>query len=144
METNVQSVATKRKAMVMDAVVFSAPPVSAYVSAQNIIDYYAECLEELSKGATRHHQIVQRALQCKAHMELLLNKYGSEMSEEVNAMMKDFLMEDETIRRRLVACNGTSQSIQSRDALFFEAKFYTIRYLSNVLRKELQELKSFR
>ena len=124
----------------VNALVLDQSILNLLVSSRNIVDFFVESLSELIGKERSPASVVSTASQCRSSMEKLLSSADGSLENAVVLILKEFLMEVDSVRRILdenSSCPRLTTDVMAR----VEGKTYKARYLSNVLGNEISDLR---
>ncbi len=125
----------------VNALVLDQSVLNLLVSSRNIVDFFVESLSELVGRQRSPASVVSTASQCRSSMEKLLSSADGSLENAVVLILKEFLMEVDSVHRILdenSSFPGLTTDVMAR----VEGKTYKARYLSNVLGNEISELRN--
>ncbi len=130
--------ATARKQrMVVDAIMIPAPLLEVHLAAKNIIDFFAECIEDCIDENGNARQSAALAIRCRENMSRIQKMNAATLRPSVSEIIQEFLMEFDAIRPRLSALAASGAPQAAENQAFIEAKIYKIKYLSAILGNEI-------
>ncbi|MBN1981010.1 MAG: hypothetical protein JW795_05740 [Chitinivibrionales bacterium] len=117
---------SKERQLVMDAIVIEQSKLELTVALQNILEYYLQLFTEIAEAETHHQMVLDNLVKCHVKLKQLFTNKKKLLNEDTKTMVKELIMESETISKVLAAAKAPLAAADIHD--LFSSKRYTIEY----------------
>ncbi|HEX3020162.1 MAG TPA: hypothetical protein VHP36_07660 [Chitinispirillaceae bacterium] len=131
-----KSVSYSRKISAMDALVVNYPDLSSKLKFQNLLNYFMECLNQLTSGSSQRTVYKERFICCVKFLESEFRNISDHLDEQITTNLQELLVDSNQYLNLLEAFSDP-QSDHPVD-IILSAKSSHLQWLAVCLLEDLK------
>lgn len=127
---------------VVDAVLFNPPDLSMYLKLQNLLNYFIDCMNNLTSSSEQHSESAEHLKRCIQHISALDISTTGSFDEELRNTLKEFLYDAHQFEHLAVSSSDSHTKPPNADqsaAVLLTAKASHLQWLSVCILEDLKK-----
>jgi hypothetical protein len=129
---------------VVDAVLFSPPDLSLYLKLQNLLNYFVDCMNNLTSSPENHSECAAHLTRCIEHIRELDITRPPSFDADLVKMLEEFIDDAHKFQDLLAAFRepAATRSSDQSAAILLTAKASHLQWLSVCILEDLKKAHS--
>ena len=129
---------------VVDAVLFSPPDLSLYLKLQNLLNYFVDCMNNLTSSPDNHSECAAHLTRCIVYISELDITRPPSFDADLVKMLEEFIDDAHKFQDLLTAFREpeTTRSSDQSAAVLLTAKASHLQWLSVCILEDLKKARS--